>query len=174
MALTRAQVALYWREWSACKKARAARGLCITDAARHALHREALGRECSMTELGNDDLTRVLGAFRAFSRPDDVNAQLHAIDDPKERRDAFENQARELLDEMQLLGKKWDGTDHRENYLNAIAWRVFGKPLRQLDHQEMAKLFFSLAARVRAMKRKQQSQDKAAAIAEQESGNSPF
>ena len=172
MALTRAQIALYWREWSACKKVRAARGLCVTDEARHALHREALGRECSMLELGNDDLTRVLGAFRAFSRPDDINAQFHAIDDPKDRRDALERQAYELLDEMQLLGKRWESTDHRENYLNQMAWAMFKKPLRQLDHAQMAKLFYSLSARVRGMKRKQQ--ETSPATPHQEAGNSPF
>lgn len=69
--MTAAQEKLYWREWGAVRKAQ-------PDADRHDLHRRALqgnGR-FSHKEFTNQQFDRVLGVFRAISKPASVDAQL--------------------------------------------------------------------------------------------------
>ncbi len=70
--MTPKQNNLYWREWSAAHKA-------DPKADRHQLHVEALGHDKSHLDFTNDDFDKVLGAFRAISRPGDLNAQLRQI-----------------------------------------------------------------------------------------------
>lgn len=78
--MTSAQTKLYWREWSAAKKAGA-----LADPDRYELHEEALGEHKSSKDFTNDDLDKVLAAFRAISKPTDLNAQIHAQQQPRER-----------------------------------------------------------------------------------------
>lgn len=76
--MTPAQTKLYWREWAAVRR--------IDPAAdRHALHRQALGREVSSKALTNRQLDAVLGVFRSVSRPADVGAQLRQEDQERTR-----------------------------------------------------------------------------------------
>ena len=76
--MTPAQTKLYWREWAAVRKA-------DKDADRHALHRQALGREVSSKAFTNRQLDAVLGVFRSVSRPADVGAQLRQEDQERSR-----------------------------------------------------------------------------------------
>jgi hypothetical protein len=80
--MTAAQNKLYWREWQAVRQAAPGSS---TDMHRHALHIQALGRDMSMRDFTNADFDAVLGAFRAISRPADLDAQLRQIDQPRTR-----------------------------------------------------------------------------------------
>jgi hypothetical protein len=89
MSLSRNQNALYWREWSAAKRAlMPGRETWTKDEEtnrRHELHIQALGEEKSHVDFSNDDFDKVLAAFRAVSRPGDLNAQLHALNGQRKR-----------------------------------------------------------------------------------------
>jgi hypothetical protein len=79
--VTPKQTQLYWREWSAAKKAGA-----LTDQDRYALMEEALGLDdVSSKNLTNEQLDKVLAAFRAISRPSSLNTQLRQIEQPRTR-----------------------------------------------------------------------------------------
>jgi hypothetical protein len=66
--MTAAQNRLYWREWSAVRKA-------FPDADRHEVTTRALGQAKSHLSFTERDFDLVLGAFRAMSKPD-LNGQL--------------------------------------------------------------------------------------------------
>lgn len=89
MSLSRAQNALYWREWSAAKRALMPGRSTFTKAEeeqrRHELHIKALGDDKSHVDFDNDDFDHVLAAFRALSRPGDLNAQHHALNGQRKR-----------------------------------------------------------------------------------------
>lgn len=72
------QTRLYWREWAAARRA-------DPSADRHALHVVALGSDKSSTAFSNAEFDLVLGAFRAVSRPADLDAQLRQQDQPRAR-----------------------------------------------------------------------------------------
>lgn len=76
--MTKSQDRLYWREWSAARKAH-------PEADRHRLHLQALGYRRSHTEFTNAEFDKVLGAFRALSRPASVDAQIRQQDQPRTR-----------------------------------------------------------------------------------------
>lgn len=84
--MTPKQTQLYWREWNAAKKAGG-----LTDADRYTIMEEALqSREgasapISSKDLTNEDLDKVLAAFRAISRPASLNSQLRQQAMPKTR-----------------------------------------------------------------------------------------
>lgn len=77
------QTALYWREWSAAKLALMSGRETWTKLEetmrRHAIHLETLGTDKSSRDFTNTDFDQILGAFRAISRPGDLNAQLRQI-----------------------------------------------------------------------------------------------
>ncbi|HEX7861828.1 MAG TPA: hypothetical protein VF773_15950 [Verrucomicrobiae bacterium] len=78
--MTPAQTKLYWKEWSAARKAGQ-----LSDADRPRLHLEALGYAASSKTLTNEEFDKVLGAFRAISQPFNLNAQVRQIDQPDTR-----------------------------------------------------------------------------------------
>lgn len=114
--LTRAQNALYWREWSAAKRAlmpgRETWTKLEEETRRHELHREALGHDKSHLDFTNDDFDKVLGALRAISKPGDLNAQLRQVRGAHRR-------ARFALD--QLIAEH--GVDR--NYVQGIIDQMF-------------------------------------------------
>ncbi len=85
--MTDAQIRLYRREWGAARKALRARGMAptVADAERHAIHVRVLGSDKSSLELSNRELDLVLGAFRAISRPADLEPQLDEAGQPVKR-----------------------------------------------------------------------------------------
>lgn len=76
--MTKAQDRLYWREWGSVRKAH-------READRHRLHVQALGYSRSHTEFTNAEFDKVLGVFRALSRPASVDAQIRQQDQPRTR-----------------------------------------------------------------------------------------
>lgn len=82
-----AQNALYWREWSATKRAlmsqigRGGPGRSTwtkfeENTRRHEITLKALGHDKSHVDFSNSEFDLVLAELRAISRPDDLNAQL--------------------------------------------------------------------------------------------------
>lgn len=78
--MTKAQLNLYRREWSAARKAGR-----LVEADRHRLHVEALGQDKSSLLLSNSEFDQMLAAFRAISQPTNLNAQLAQLDQPRTR-----------------------------------------------------------------------------------------
>lgn len=76
--MTSSQKALYFREWAAVRKA-------DPEADRHALHQQALGKDKSSKAFTNADLDKVLAAFRAISRNAELQPQLDALNQPRQR-----------------------------------------------------------------------------------------
>jgi hypothetical protein len=79
--MTPAQTKLYWKSWSAAKKAGH-----LADADRARLTLEALGYEASSKSLTNAEFDKVLAAFRAISAPYSLKPQLRAQEQPNTRR----------------------------------------------------------------------------------------
>lgn len=118
--MTPKQNTLYWREWSAAKKAGD-----LTDADRYTLMEEALcgaglrpagsadvpSAHLSSKDLTNEDLDKVLAAFRAISRPTSLNAQLRQQAMPKTRL------LHRIEQQLQLLALF---VDHPCNYAKSI------------------------------------------------------
>lgn len=131
------QKSLYWREWSACKKALSLLGYTTTlelEAQRHRLHIDALGRDASSKTLKNAELDRILAKFRSFSRPDDLTAQLKQLDQPEQRMEAYRARALALADE---IGVEEHG---HTAYLDSLARRVCGRSWERLHETEVAKI----------------------------------
>jgi hypothetical protein len=76
--MTPKQNALYWRSWAGVRAA-------CPGADRHDLHRKALGHDCGHADFTNEDFDRVLAAFAAVARPDDLEAQLRQLEQPRRR-----------------------------------------------------------------------------------------
>lgn len=80
--MTKAQITLYWREWSAVKRRV---GDEADDELRHGLHVKALGKDVSSRAFTNAQFDKVLGEFRSLSRPADLDAQLAQLNQPRKR-----------------------------------------------------------------------------------------
>lgn len=131
---------LYWREWSAVKRAN-------KHADRHDLTIEALGYEKSHVDLTNIEFTKVLAKFRAISRPDDLISQL----------DALEGRKRRLLCGIERTAQK---LKVGEAYVLAIAENQTGRKseLAQLTEAELEKVRIALSLHLRRTLRKQNAE----------------
>lgn len=83
--MNKAQLRLYRREWGKARKWYRAAGLepIQADNKRHAIHRQALGKDKSSLEFTNPELTKVLAAFRAVYDGGNLDAQMRAIEEPE-------------------------------------------------------------------------------------------
>lgn len=90
--MTAKQNSLYWREWGTVRGYAKAKRLPEPD--RHAFHVQALGADKSHQVFSNADFDKVLGAFRAYHQPANIDAQLRQQDQPHKRKLA---KVRELL-----------------------------------------------------------------------------
>jgi len=80
---------LYWRAWTAAKAVLMAGRETWTkaeeEAERHALHVKALGEDKSHVDFTNDDFDDFLGACKAITEPDNLQAQLDFLEGRKKR-----------------------------------------------------------------------------------------
>lgn len=138
--INKAQNSLYWKEWAKARAALLGTGLSRTeaDAARHELHEAALGTDKSHTDFSNHDLDRVLGKFRAVSKPDDLNAQLQAINGPLNR----------LINGIAALDRANPG--YLPKILEDCAYSSDWRDLK--DVKELTKLRSTLARRIERKK----------------------
>lgn len=137
--MTPLQTKLYWREWGKARQTLIEAGLTSAQAAerRHAIHAKALGSDKSSTRFTNSDLDAVLGAFRAISDDANLDAQLHAIDGPAERREQIlEDCHAALWDRYQLGENGFANKAKCEAYIAATARAVCkAEPADCTDHQ---------------------------------------
>lgn len=124
--MTPKQRTLYWRTWAAAKRALSRLGYdtAEADAMRADLTIQALGKQVSSKALTNAQFDLVLAAFRAVSDPGDLDAQLRAMLQPRDRilwslRHNHLPRMREAL----------DAADIDERYLQRIARQAL-----RLDH----------------------------------------
>jgi hypothetical protein len=75
--MTKKQDFLYWSEWKAVGAACKKQNLPCPD--RHELHVKALGKDISHKVFSNADFDKVLGVFRAISKPASVNDQVRQL-----------------------------------------------------------------------------------------------
>jgi len=137
--MTTKQNSLYWREWGALVRYCKAKGLAAPD--RHALHAAALGADRSHLAFTNEDFDRVLGEFRAHSRPADLGSQLRQLDQPRRR---LNYAVRALAPAAEYWGK--------------IARDRFGtEDLDALSLEQLTQLRNTLADRRRARQRRERA-----------------
>lgn len=90
MKLSKRQQALHWRLWGQAKAILfpelSTLNSQLETEARHALYIRALGEDKSLTAMDDDDFDLVLGALNAILEPDNLAAQLHALNGQKKRR----------------------------------------------------------------------------------------
>jgi len=122
------QNCLYWIEWQKVRSQRPA-------ADRHALHIEALGEDKSHKDFTNEEFDQVLSVFRAVSEPDNLDAQLRQLDQPRRR----------LAWKIKSLAP--------EAYRDKIMLDRFGTTrLEDLDEIELTQLRNTLSARSNALR----------------------
>jgi hypothetical protein len=132
--MTTAQMRKYRAEWAkalaALRRYNRAATPAAAEAERMRIHQQVTGSPCSSKDLTNDEYDQVLALFYAWSRADDLDAQLDQIQQPARR-------CRWLADDLihrinaQLLTsdrEKQMIQDHgRDAYLLYLA-RRFGQP----------------------------------------------
>lgn len=144
------QQALYWREWAQVRAKR-------PEADRHALHTEALGCDKSHKDFTNEDFDKVLGVFRAASEPDNLDAQLLQLDQPRRR----------LAWKIQQLAP--------EAYRNKIMLARFGTTrLADLDPSQLTQLRNTLAARSNALRQRTRQPETEQELAAAQGVDRPF
>ncbi|HSI08798.1 MAG TPA: hypothetical protein VK985_09405 [Rariglobus sp.] len=130
------QNGMYHAEKTKWQKACRALGRPCDDAALRALHKK-VGAPHSSTKFSQDDLTHVIGEFKAISAMGDFNAQIKAQGTLKERLLA---QAETLAAECGIR----DGIDGLTIYFKR--W-LCGVPVARLDEATLGKLVGILQAR---------------------------
>lgn len=143
-----AQTNLYWRKWSACKRALAKLGRPTGDAARHALHQQALGAAKSSKHFTNRDLDRVLAVFASFTAPSDLTQQLRAEEQPEARRRHNQTACRELVGRLPQVAAAADPEAYATNYLDSVARSVTGRTFAELDDTQLARIYGILRHRL--------------------------
>ena len=146
--MTAKQDTLYWREWGAVTRFCKANAQSAPD--RHELHRRALaGRDPSHRDFSNADFDAVLGEFRAWSRPGDVNAQL------RQARMSGTRATWKLLNELvPLLAVFMEGLEFErglaaERYVAAVCDDKFGTDdIRSLTPLQVTQLVTTIEVRV--------------------------
>jgi hypothetical protein len=131
---------MYHAEKAKWQAARRALGRPCDDATLRALH-TSVGAPHSSTAFSQDDLTRVIGAFKSVSAMDDFNAQMKAQGTMKER----------LIEEITALQAKSDikgGITGLARYFNK--W-LGGKSIAELDEATLRKLRGMLDRRVKQL-----------------------
>lgn len=139
---------LYWRRWSACKRALAKLGRPTDDAARHALHRQALGVDKSSTKFTNADFDKVLAVFAALSAPADLQQQLRAQEQPAKRLGKLRADCWSIVRQLPRIVADQDPTYAAERYLDSLARSVSGKRYDELDERDTARVLGILRHRL--------------------------
>jgi hypothetical protein len=147
--MTDAQIRLYRRETSLWRAARKARGLKTRDEDRHALHLKVLGKDKSSLALTNGEFDLILGAFRAESKPDDLNAQLRQLDQGDQRKSKLMARVRELAGSVGIKPFAEGG------YLDGMARRIFKTDqYHELNELQLGQLCGILEQRIKQIEKK--------------------
>lgn len=140
----------YLFEWGKVRKYFREQGLDpkLADAKRHQLHKKALGYDKSHTDFTNGEFDKVLAEFYAVTKPSDLEAQLHQIEQPIER-------LRELGHQLQdLAAKVVDEPGREKAYVKGLAAKIFpGIEFAALTEPQLQQLAGILRARIAQIKK---------------------
>lgn len=139
------QQSLYFREWGKARTALAGLGRPNDDTVRKALQREALGGTVKSSKvLTNGELTKVLAKFRTWSEPNNLNAQMHAEEEPGQR-------IADYRATIELLSGACGIKDGRRG-VEAYYWKFLGgKKLCELGVDTLRKLVFVMDKRAKQL-----------------------
>jgi hypothetical protein len=140
--VTPAQEGLYFREWGKVRRHLRAQGIDPkqADAKRHQLHKKALGVDKSHSDFTNADVDKVFAVFRAVTKPDNLEAQIHALDQPALRLAQLQSDARSLVGRLPKVKAAKEPAAYVENYLNQIARSVVGVVFAELGEKDAARV----------------------------------
>lgn len=127
----RAMCFCVWKEcWTAIRRTPAGTRFADEKAARMAITRKAIGLEKSWSDAwAQKQIDRLLGVMWALGHGDNLELQMRQLEQPFARAEASVYARVYLV----AIGIEEGG---REAYLNAIAKRIHGKPLCDLDDEE--------------------------------------
>ena len=148
------QTAKYFREWGKVRAHYIAQGIDPkqVDAKRHELHRKALGAMKSSKAFTNSDLDKVLATFYSITRPADLNAQLHQIEQPLERLRGVQHA---LLD---LAAKVVDEPGREKAYVKGLAEKIFlGIEYTALTESQLQQIAGIVRARIKQIRQKNEA-----------------
>lgn len=128
------QMRAYWAEWRNCSSALKALGHPGDDYQRKALQADAIGGvEKSSAKLTNAELTRVLAKFRSYSKPADFAAQMHAEEEPGEKRAATLREIERLAEARGVRGGLKGVSSYFKKFLAEVpVEKATGDKLRRL------------------------------------------
>lgn len=117
--MTPKQHLYYWRQWGAVRRSLVAKGWPAkrADLLRHELHRSAVGRDISSSDLSNQQLDLVLQEFRRISDGGDLDGLWELADQPAIR-------ARHVASELAMQVADITSQEHLDAYLLGIAKRI--------------------------------------------------
>lgn len=127
---------MYHAEKAKWQRACKALGRPHDDAALRALH-ASVGAPHSFTRFQQDDLTRVIGAFKSLSAMDDLNAQIKAQRTHKEA----------LLEDISALAIDCQIKDGLEGVSRYYHRWLHDKPVNDVDESTLQKLVGMMKAR---------------------------
>lgn len=137
---SKAKDRLYLYEWGCARRVFRKQGFSSqeADAKRHELHIQAMGRDKSHYDFTNSDFDKVLGAFRAISKPADLISQLEALNGRTKR----------LIFGIRRTAAKMKVG---EAYIAAISERQTGRKsdLEQLNEDELENVRIALCLEFR-------------------------
>lgn len=98
---------------------------------RYVMHTKALGFAKSSKKLTDDEFSKILAVFWAYSRPTDTAAQIR-------------QQEQALKRAQHVLQKLVDELGYDSKYLEGVARRICKKPLARCYEPDLAKLIAAL------------------------------
>lgn len=140
--MTPLQTALYFREWAKVRKFYTDQGIDPkqADSKRHQLHLKALGVMKSSKAFTNPDFDKILATFRAITQPDNLDAQLHAIEAPEKRLGSLQAQCRQLVGKLPKVAGAADPAAYVSNYLDSVARSLVGVRFADLQEKDAARV----------------------------------
>jgi hypothetical protein len=167
--MTPAQTRRYFWEWARVRDVLKSRGVVAgIDQRRHEIHKQALGVMKSSRDFTNADFDKVLAAFLAITEPDNLNAQLKAIEQPELRVKMMTERIYELA--KQVVDKP--GSEQR--YLDGLSRKVFRCDLADLSERQLGALTGIVTARVRQLERRNQPKQAPGALREAAAEDVPW
>lgn len=162
--MTPLQKSLLWREWAKAREHLIKRGMSPTtaDSRRGALVRQVLGYPLSMADWPrwkNREVDKVLAAYRGVYDGGNLDAQMHAEEQPERR------QGRRLAECINLARELWplpddpDAEIMRMRKLSFISKRFCGRPIDDCDEVQLAKVLGALRAQEKRQRAKTEKPD---------------
>lgn len=138
--MTKAQNRLYWREWAKTRRALIGHGRTKAEAdqERHLLHEKALGYDKSHLDFTNTEFDKILGVFRSWSSPADLNAQMRQQDQPAKRSKHVYDQIIGQINELH------PDHDIDQAYVEALAKKMCKTALCFCEAQQIQKIIAAL------------------------------